>query len=296
MTIPRSSGKLGIIGGSGLYDVPGIEDIHERIVSTPWGDPSSAIVEGTLEGTPVAFLARHGRGHILNPSEVPYRANIAALRSIGVTHVLSISAVGSLQEHLPPRTAVLPDQVIDMTRGRARTFFEDGIVAHVGLADPFCPAFRAALAPIVAEVVPASHDGGTYVCIEGPQFSTRAESNLYRSWNAQIIGMTAMPEVRLAREAGLCYATVAMVTDYDVWHESEDDVTVEVVRRVMADNIAAGREIVRRIAAAGLPACDAGCSGALAGAVITAEGHLSDAARDRLAFFGAPALAEPHQH
>ncbi|CAN0438991.1 unnamed protein product, partial [Phaeothamnion confervicola] len=255
---------------------------------------SSLIVEGTLAGTPVAFLARHGRGHILTPSEVPYRANIAALRAIGVTHVLSVSAVGSLQEHLPPRTAVLPDQAIDLTRGRARTFFDDGIVAHVGLADPFCPAFRAMLAPIVAEVVPSTHDGGTYVCIEGPQFSTRAESNLYRSWNAQIIGMTAMPEIRLAREAGLCYATVAMVTDYDVWHESEDDVTVEVVRRVMADNIAAGREIVRRVAAAGLPTCDAGCATALDGAVITDARHLDDAARSRLAFFGAPTLADPH--
>ncbi|MGC4107145.1 MAG: MTAP family purine nucleoside phosphorylase [Thermomicrobiales bacterium] len=207
-----------------------------------------------------------------------------------------MSAVGSLQEHLPPRSAVLPDQVIDMTRQRARTFFEDGIVAHVGLADPFCPAFRASLAPIVADVVPSSHDGGTYVCIEGPQFSTRAESNLYRSWNAQIIGMTAMPEVRLAREAGLCYATVAMVTDYDVWHESEDDVTVDVVRRVMADNIAAGREIVRRVAAAGLAACGSGCADALAGAVITAEDALSDAAKERLAYFGGPALATPHTH
>ncbi|MGB3327850.1 MAG: S-methyl-5'-thioadenosine phosphorylase [Thermomicrobiales bacterium] len=294
MTSSRHAGKLGIIGGSGLYDVPGIEDVREQLVATPWGTPSSPIVEGTLNGLPVAFLARHGRGHALNPSEVPYRANIAALRSIGVTHVLSISAVGSLQESLPPRTAVLPDQVIDMTRGRARTFFEDGIVAHVGLADPFCPAFRAALAPIVAEVVPSTHDGGTYVCIEGPQFSTRAESNLYRTWNAQVIGMTAMPEVRLAREAGLCYATVAMVTDYDVWHESEDDVTVEVVRRVMADNIVASREIVQRVAAAGLPPCDAGCVDALAGAVITAEEHISDTGRERLAFFGKPTLARPH--
>ncbi|MGC4190072.1 MAG: S-methyl-5'-thioadenosine phosphorylase [Thermomicrobiales bacterium] len=290
------NGKLGIIGGSGLYDIPGIEDVRERIVSTPWGEPSSAIVEGTLSGLPVAFLARHGRGHVLNPSEVPYRANIAALRSIGVTHVLSLSAVGSLQEHFPPRTAVIPDQLIDMTRQRARTFFENGIVAHVGLADPFCPAFRSMLAPIVADIVPSFHEGGTYVCIEGPQFSTRAESNLYRSWNAQIIGMTAMPEVRLAREAGLCYATVAMVTDYDVWHESEDDVTVEVVRRVMADNIAASREIVQRVAAAGLPICATGCVDALTGAVITAEDHLSDQARDLLAWFGMPSLAAPHSH
>jgi 5'-methylthioadenosine phosphorylase len=277
--------KLGIIGGSGLYDVPGIEHVNERIVATPWGSPSSPIVEGSLNGMPVAFLARHGRGHVLNPSEVPYRANVAAMRAIGVTHLLAISAVGSLQEDLPPRTAILPDQVIDMTRGRARTFFEDGVVAHVGLADPFCPDFRRALAPIVAEAADHSHDGGTYVAIEGPQFSTRAESNLYRSWNAQIIGMTAMPEVRLAREAGLCYACVAMVTDYDVWHESEDDVTVEVVRRVMADNVAAGREIVRRIAAQGLPACDTGCESALTGAIITAPERLTPAAQERIDFF-----------
>lgn len=283
--IHQSGPKLGIIGGSGLYDVPGIEHIQERTVATPWGNPSSPIVEGTLSGTPVAFLARHGRGHALNPSEVPYRANIAALRSIGVTHVLSISAVGSLQQHLPPRTAVLPDQVIDVTRGRARTFFEDGVVAHVGLADPFCPSFRTALAPIVADVVERSHDGGTYVAIEGPQFSTRAESQLYRSWNAQIIGMTAMPEVRLAREAGLCYACVAMVTDYDVWHESEDDVTVEVVQRVMADNVAAGREIVRRLAAQGLPGCDVACATALDGAIITSPDRLTAAAQERIAFF-----------
>lgn len=281
----QSGVKLGIIGGSGLYDVPGIEDVREQDASTPWGSPSSPIVEGTLSGMPVAFLARHGRGHILNPSEVPYRANIAAMRSIGVTHLLSISAVGSLQEALPPRTAVLPDQVIDMTRGRDRTFFENGVVAHVGLADPFCPTFRAALAPIVADVVERSHDGGTYVAIEGPQFSTRAESHLYRSWNAQIIGMTAMPEVRLAREAGLCFACVAMVTDYDVWHESEDDVTVEVVQRVMADNVAAGREIVRRLASQGLPPCNTGCESALSGAIITAPDRLTPEARERINFF-----------
>jgi 5'-methylthioadenosine phosphorylase len=283
---------LGIIGGSGLYDMPGLEDLAEITVETPYGAPSSPIVVGKLHGTALAFLARHGRGHFLNPSEVPYRANIAALHKIGVTHLLSLSAVGSLKQELPPRTAVLPDQIIDMTRQRARTFFEGGIVAHVGLADPFCPGLRAAVAPIAASASPASQDGGTYVCIEGPQFSTRAESQLYRAWGADIIGMTAMPEARLAREAGLCYATVAMVTDYDVWHESEDDVTVEVVQRVMADNVAASDQIVRELATRGLPACDTGCRTAIAYAVPTAPDAMSDVGRATLARFAPRALHE----
>ncbi|HEU0165921.1 MAG TPA: S-methyl-5'-thioadenosine phosphorylase [Thermomicrobiales bacterium] len=278
---------LGIIGGSGLYAMPGLEEIEEQNVETAYGPPSSPIVVGSLEGVKVAFLARHGRGHFLNPSEVPYRANIAAFRRIGVTHLLSLSAVGSLKQELPPRTAVLPDQIIDITRQRARTFFEGGIVAHVGIADPFCTTLRAAVAPIAAAASPSSQDGGTYVCIEGPQFSTRAESRLYRSWGADIIGMTAMPEARLAREAGLCYATVAMVTDYDVWHESEDDVTVEVVQRVMADNVAANHEIVRGLAKRGLPACECGCASAIANAIITAPAAMSDAGRATLARFAA---------
>ncbi|HWV36443.1 MAG TPA: S-methyl-5'-thioadenosine phosphorylase [Thermomicrobiales bacterium] len=274
--------KLGIIGGSGLYNVPGLEHIDEHSIETPYGDPSSPIVMGAIEGLEIAFLARHGRGHVLNPSEVPYRANIMALKSLGVTHVLSLSAVGSLQEALQPRTAVLPDQIIDMTRQRDRTFFENGVVAHVGMADPFCRSLRDAVFPLAAGVAPAVN-GGTYLCIEGPQFSTRAESQLYRSWNAQVIGMTAMPEARLAREAGLCYATVAMVTDYDVWHDTEEDVSVEVVQRVMADNVAAGRAIIRALAARGLPECHHGCRHALADAIITAPDAMSDEARSVVA-------------
>ncbi len=280
---------LGIIGGSGLYDLPGLDDVKEIDVDTPFGRPSSPIVTGTLDGTTLAFVARHGRGHTLTPGEVPYRANIFALRSLGATHVLSVSAVGSLQEELPPRTAVVPDQVIDRTDGRARTFFDGGVVAHVGLADPFCEAFRQDVYRHVTQVTERTAPDGTYLCIEGPQFSTRAESNLYRSWGAAVIGMTAMPEARLAREAGLCYATLAMVTDYDVWHDSEEDVTVEMVQGVLVENVATGQAVVRRLASSGLPACGSSCRTALEGAIITAPEHLTHEAAARIALFRRPA-------
>lgn len=279
-------GVLGVIGGSGLYDLPGLENVSEAVVETPFGAPSSPIVTGTLGDLTLAFVARHGRGHTLTPTEVPYRANIYALRQFGATHVLSVSAVGSLKEELPPSTAVLPDQIIDRTSmGRARTFFDNGVVAHVGLADPFCASFRDAVFDIAQSATEHVVNGGTYVCIEGPQFSTRAESRLYRSWNASIIGMTAMPEARLAREAGLCYATLAFVTDYDVWHESEEDVTVEMVQRVLASNVAAGQEVVRRVAMSGLPVCTCGCAQALAGAIITAPDHIPADVAERIALF-----------
>lgn len=263
------SGMLGIIGGSGLYQLPALENPVERSANTPFGEPGSPIVLGHIGATPVAFLARHGKGHRLSPTSIPYRANIHALRALGVTHLLSISAVGSLREDLPPRTAVLPDQIIDRTTLRDRTFFDNGIVAHVGLAEPFCADFRRALAELLATHDVAVHSGGAYVCIEGPQFSTRAESHLYRSWNASVIGMTAMPEARLAREAGLCYATLAMVTDFDVWHETEESVSVDVVRRVLNDNIAFGRTAIQFLAKAGLPACTCGCRHALDHAIIS---------------------------
>lgn len=269
---------LGILGGSGLYDLPGLADVREIAVETPLGRPSAPVVTGTLGDTRLAFIARHGKGHTLSPGEVPYRANILALRSLGASHVLSVSAVGSLQEALPPRTAVVPDQVIDRTNGRTRSFFSGGVVAHVGLADPFCKAFREEVYRHVSDITDRATFGGTYLCIEGPQFSTRAESNLYRSWGASIIGMTAMPEARLAREAGLCYATLAMVTDYDVWHDSEADVTVEMVQRVLRGNVATGQEVVRRLASTGLPACDSACGAALEGAIITSPDHLSEEA------------------
>ena len=276
---------LGIIGGSGLYDLPGLEEVEELDIDTPFGKPSSPVVRGRLGETTLLFLARHGRGHTFTPTEVPYRANVFALAHLGATHVLSVSAVGSLREELPPGSAVIPDQIIDRTLQRPRTFFEVGVVAHVGLADPYCNSLRQAIMPIVVASVPVHGDAGTYICIEGPQFSTRAESNLYRSWGASIIGMTAMPEARLTREAGLCYATLAFVTDYDVWHDTEEDVTVEMVQRVLATNVAAGQEVVRQLAHAGLPACNAGCAHALDGAVITDPARLSEAARELLGHF-----------
>lgn len=275
---------LGIIGGSGLYDMPGLVDVTEVVLETPFGPPSAPIVTGTLGGTKVAFLARHGRGHVFAPTSVPYRANIAALRSLGVRHILSISAVGSLQESLAPRSAVVPDQIIDRTTSRVRSFFDDGVVAHVGMADPFCSSLRT-LAHAQAEASTSSVvvGTGTYLCIEGPQFSTRAESRLFRSWGADVIGMTAMPEARLAREAGICYAMLAMVTDYDVWHETEEDVTVEAVQRVLHDNVDVGRSVVQRLAAAGVPACESGCRHALDYAIITDERAFSEESRRRIA-------------
>lgn len=276
---------LGVIGGSGLYELPGLQDVEERVVETPFGMPSSPIVTGTLGDTRLAFIARHGRGHTYTPTEIPFRANIFALRSLGVSHVVSISAVGSLKEELPPTSAVVPDQIIDRTTLRQRTFFDEGIVAHVGMADPFCNDFRATIEHHTQEVTTKPVASGTYLCIEGPQFSTRAESNLFRAWGASIIGMTAMPEARLAREAGLCYATLAFVTDYDVWHESEEDVTVEMVQRVLSDNVATGQEVVRRLAQAGIPECSVGCRHALDGAIITSPSSLSAQATARLALF-----------
>ncbi len=276
---------LGIIGGSGLYDLPDLTDVDEIQVTTPFGDPSSPLTTGRIGETRLAFLARHGRGHTLTPSEVPYRANIFALKQLGVSHVLSVSAVGSLRESIAPGHAMVPDQVIDRTVMRDRTFFNSGVVAHVGIADPFCETFRGTIAGAARTVLGEVVEGGTYVCIEGPQFSTRAESRLFRSWDCSVIGMTAMPEVRLAREAELCFGMVALVTDYDVWHNTEEDVSVESVKRVMARNIEASRQIVRQIAAQDLPTCESGCRTALEHAVITAPESLSTAAAARVALF-----------
>jgi 5'-methylthioadenosine phosphorylase len=260
---------LGVIGGSGLYDLPGIEGIETIHPETPYGPPSAPITRGTIAGNPICFLARHGPGHRLNPSEVPYRANIHALKQLGVTHLLSVSAVGSLREHLPPGTMVLPDQRVDRTVRRSRTFFGGGVVGHVALADPFCPAFQREVADAAGRAGFEPILAGTYICIEGPQFSTRAESNLYRQWGADVIGMTAMPEARLAREAGICYAVLATVTDYDVWHETEEDVSVESVMRILAANVERGRETVGQLARMPLSACESRCASAPATAIAT---------------------------
>ena len=285
-------GTLGIIGGSGLYDLPGLANVDQVTLSTPYGSPSGPIVSGTLGDVPVAFLPRHASGHQLNPSEVPYRANVYAMKQLGVSHLLSISAVGSLQEQLPPGTMVLPDQIIDRTVSRKRTFFENGIVGHVSLADPICPDFHRHVAGVVDEAAADSHFGGTYVCIEGPQFSTRAESRLYRSWGAHIIGMTAMPEARLVREAGMCYCIVATVTDYDVWHESEEDVSVAAVLAVLAANVDRSKQLVSSLGATPLPTCMSGCRDAATNAVSTNPDVLSVGNTNLLSFL----TGQPSEH
>jgi 5'-methylthioadenosine phosphorylase len=274
--------KLGVIGGTGLYDLPGLEISDRFAVDTPFGKPSARITTGKLGQTELVFLPRHGAAHDHTPSELPYRANIYALKSLGVTHLLTISAVGSLKEELPPLTVVFPDQIIDRTLRGQRTFFDRGVVAHVGIADPYCGEFTSAIVTAArgAGLNPVS--GGTYVCIEGPQFSTKAESKLYRSWNADIIGMTAMPEARLAREAELCYATAAMVTDYDVWHESEEAVSVKLVRETLARNVEAGRAIIEAIARTGLPPRECACKSALDYAVVTQQDAITSDIHDRL--------------
>ncbi|MGH2613619.1 MAG: S-methyl-5'-thioadenosine phosphorylase [Thermomicrobiales bacterium] len=273
--------KLGVIGGSGIYDLGELRDRTSVEVDTPFGTPSSQLHLGRIGQTEVLFLARHGMGHVYSPSDVPNRANIHALKQLGATHVLSLSAVGSLREALPPRTLVIPDQIIDRTVLRERTFFDRGVVAHVGLADPFCSLFQEAIAAAAGKAGQPVERGGTYICIEGPQFSTRAESLLYRRWDAAVIGMTVMPEARLAREAELCYATLAMVTDYDVWNESEADVSVEIVLSNLQANGEAAGAIVTAVAQAGLPNRTCRCAVALDHAVVTAPIKASHEARLR---------------
>ena len=272
---------LGFIGGSGLYDIEGLTDRQEVELSTPFDDPSDTIVTGSLDGVRVAFLPRHGRGHRISPTEIPVRANIYALKSLGVERILSVSAVGSLKEELRPLDLVIPDQIIDRTKSRVSTFFGDGLVAHVGFADPFCVNLRRD-ALDAAHGLTTIHDGGTYVVIEGPQFSTRAESALYRSWEADIIGMTALPEAKLAREAEICYATLAFVTDYDVWREADEDVSVEMVVANLMKNVDTARSIIRNITTRVSPEYKCGCGTALETAIITSRDLIPRETRERL--------------
>ena len=279
-----ASARIGVIGGSGLYEMPGLTNLEKITIVTPFGSPSDSIVVGKLEGISVAFLPRHGRGHRLNPTEVPVKANIYALKSLGVEQIISISAVGSLQEPIRPLDMVVPDQLIDWTRGRASTFFENGIVAHVSFAEPFCPVMRALLVESIKETGNTVHDGGTYVVMEGPPFSTIAESKLYRSWGASIIGMTALPEAKLAREAEMCYATLACATDYDVWHNDHDSVTVDMVIANLMQNVATAQETLRRIVGRLPEHRDCGCATALTNAVITSPDAMTSSAKNRLKF------------
>lgn len=261
--------SLAIIGGSGLYQMSGLEDTREVYPETPFGRPSAPIVIGTLEGVRVGFLARHGIGHHLMPTEVPYRANIYALKSLGAERVVSISACGSLREEYAPGEIVIPDQLFDFTRRRVSSFFGEGMVAHVSVADPFCPDLSEQLESAVRAVGGKVHRGGTMITIEGPRFSTRAESNVYRSWGMSLIGMTTSPEAFLAREAEMCYAVMAHVTDYDVWHVSEAPVTVEMVIQTLNRNTALAQEAVRYLAKHLRPERQCACGQALATALIT---------------------------
>ncbi len=237
--------RIGVVGGSGLYDMEGLEDLREESIETPFGSPSAPYLVGRMGEAELVFLPRHGRGHIFNPSEVPYRANIFGMKKLGVSWIISVSAVGSLQEEVVPGHVVVIDQFIDRTKNRDSTFFEKGMVAHIAFGDPVCGTLRGLLLDSAREVGATVHDGGTYVCMEGPAFSTRAESELYRSWGARVIGMTNLPEAKLAREAQISYATLAMSTDYDCWHSGHDDVTAMDVVAVINRNVATAKHIIR---------------------------------------------------
>lgn len=272
--------KIGIIGGSGLYNMPRLTDRVEQTVETPWGDPSDAFLLGKLEGRAVAFLARHGRGHSIMPSNLNFRANIYALKSLGVDWILSFSAVGSLRENLKPLDFCIPDQFFDRTRGRASTFFDEDIAVHVGFADPVCSTLADVAEEACKQAGVTVHRGGTYCCMEGPAFSTRAESLAYRSWGFDVIGMTNLQEAKLAREAEMSYVTIAMVTDYDCWHPEHADVTVEQVIAYLTENAEHARmvaaEAVKRI-----PHGDSPFSSAIRNAIITDRSKISEASKEK---------------
>jgi 5'-methylthioadenosine phosphorylase len=278
--------KVGVIGGSGLYQVEGMTEIEEFYPDTPWGKPSDALIVGKLDGHTVAFLPRHGRGHRISPTDLPARANIYAFKLLGVEWLLSVSAVGSLKAEIAPLDLVVPDQLIDRTRSRVMTFFNDncGIVAHAGFADPFCTTVQPLLAEVAESTGTKVHRGGTYICMEGPLFSTRAESNLYRSWGASVIGMTALPEAKLAREAEIHYAILACATDYDCWYEAHESVTVEMVVETMHKNVERAKTIIKGMLPrlnqiSPSPGC--GCDVALANAIMSDRSKIPAEAKEK---------------
>jgi 5'-methylthioadenosine phosphorylase len=274
---------IGVIGGSGLYEIEGLCDVREEMVETPFGAPSDAYITGTLEGVRMVFLPRHGRGHRLLPSEVPYRANIFGMKQLGVDRIISVSAVGSMREEIVPGHIVIPDQFFDRTQGRrAATFFGEGLVGHIQFADPVCAELSEILYRAALEVGAEAHRGGTYLCIEGPNFSTRAESRIYRSWGVDIIGMTNIPEARLAREAEICYGTVALATDYDCWHQEHDDVSVEAVVAIIRQNVATARAIIETAARHAAAARSCRCGEALRYALMTDPERIPEATREKL--------------
>ena len=278
-----TAAQVAVIGGSGFYRMEGLSDIEELRPETPFGPTSDAIVLGTLAGVRVAFLPRHGAGHRILPSELPVHANVWALKQLGVERIIAVSAVGSLREEIAPLHLVVPDQLIDRTRGRRNTFFGEGLVAHIAFDEPFCPILSELLAGAARSAGATVHLGGTCVVIEGPAFSTRAESHMYRSWDASIIGMTALPEAKLAREAEICYATLALVTDYDTWHESHDPVSAEMILDNLGHNVETARRVVAGVVRT-LPATrDCSCPSALATALVTPPELVPEETKRRLA-------------
>ncbi len=274
---------IGVIGGSGLYEIDGLTDIAEVRIETPFGEPSDAYITGVLDDVKMVFLPRHGRGHRFLPSEVPYRANIYGMKKLGVQRIISVSAVGSMKEAIVPGHIVIPDQFFDRTQGkRASTFFGQGVTGHVQFADPVCAELSDVLFESARQVGATVHKGGTYLCIEGPNFSTRAESLIYRSWGVDIIGMTNIPEARLAREAEICYGTVALATDYDCWHESHDDVTVEAILAIIRQNVAMARNIIKQAASALTSAPNCACGEALKFAIMTDHALIPEKTRKDL--------------
>ena len=274
--------SVAVIGGSGLYDFDALTDIKQVKPNTPFGEPSDIITIGTLEGVKVAFLPRHGRGHRINPTNIPVRANIFALKVLGVEHVISVSAVGSLKEDVSPLDLVVPDQLIDRTRQRHSTFFDENLVVHLSFADPFCPNLSNILVDAGRKEGAKVHHGGTYVVMEGPAFSTRAESFMYRSWGASIIGMTALPEAKLAREAEMCYATVACATDYDCWHETEEQVTVDMVIANLLKNVSTSKSILRRVIPSLEERRTCMCGSALENSIVTAKEIIPEKTKEAL--------------
>jgi 5'-methylthioadenosine phosphorylase len=280
--------KLGVIGGSGLYEIEGLSNVKEVKVKTPFGDPSDAIILGTLGKTGVAFLPRHGRGHRISPTELPVRANIYALKSLGVEQIIAVNAVGSLREDICPRDLVIPDQIIDRTRSRVNTFFEGGIVVHVTFADPFCPVLSKLLYQIASHrdikgKLRKVHPKGTYIAMEGPLFSTRAESNLYRSWGASVVGMTVIPEAKLAREAEICYTSIACVTDYDCWHEVHESVTIDMVIQSLLKTIEVAKAVIKKASEQLPDRSKCSCATALKDAIITSRDLIPQKKKEELA-------------
>ncbi len=273
---------VGVIGGSGLYEIEGLTDVESLSVDTPWGSPSDDLIVGTLGDTKMVFLPRHGRSHKQMPSEINYRANIYAMKKMGVEWIVSVSAVGSMKEHIAPGQIVIPSQFYDHTKTRVSTFFGDGIVAHVSMADPVCAELSDELYSASISSGATVHKGGTYLCMEGPQFSSRAESNIYRSWGVDIIGMTNATEAKLAREAEICYASISMATDYDCWHEQHDDVTVDDLIETLNNNVQLARDIIKKVVPAISESRECPCCNALQNAIITPRESITKETRDRL--------------